>query len=285
MQEIDENQVQQLLGRLEIPPCPAVLASLTREMHRPDASMARVTELVSRDVALAAGVIKCANSPLFGASRVGSIKEALQLLGFKNVLNLVVGQVLKKCLSSVEQERAMPRFWDNASYSAGVCSWLASIFPGTQHDNAYTFGLFRDCGIPILMRRFPDYRDTLKDANSLVNQQFTSMEDERHGTNHAVVGHLLLRNWGLPAAPRDAILHHHDYGICVENRLGNEACTLIGIGLMAERTVNLFLRVREDSEWAKGKGPVAEFFGVGQSELEDATNDLLDRLESRRKAA
>ncbi|HJW24599.1 MAG TPA: HDOD domain-containing protein [Rhodocyclaceae bacterium] len=285
MQESDEARVQQLLGRLEIPPCPAILASLTEEMGRPNASANRIIELISLDVALAAGVIKCANSPLFGGSRVGSIKQALQFLGFKNVLNLVVSEVLRKSLSSTRQQAIMPRFWDNATYSAGVCAWLAATFPGTQHDTAYTFGLFRDCGIPILMRRFADYRDTLKAANALGEGLFTRVEDERHGTSHAVVGHLLLRNWGMPATVRDAILFHHEYGICVEDRLDKEASTLIGIGLVAERTVNLFLRVREDGEWAKGKGPVAEFFGISQAELEDVANDLLDRLESRRKAA
>ena len=205
MRTIDETEVSKLLRGVEIPPCPAVLAALAQEMHRPDASSTKVARLISQDVGLAAGVIKCANSPLFSTgSKVGSIGEALGRLGFNNVLNLVVNELLRKNLS--QNNHAMDRFWDSATYCAGVCAKLAEILPGTSRDTAYTFGLFHDCGIPILMRRYPDYKKTLGEANRRIDLPFTAIEDEIHGTNHAVIGYLMARNWGLPETVSSAIL-------------------------------------------------------------------------------
>jgi len=60
------------------------------------------------------------------------------------------------------------------------------------------------------MRRFPDYKDTLRIANEDSTRVFTEIEDERHGMNHAVVGSIVARNWALSDALRTAILRHHD---------------------------------------------------------------------------
>ncbi|GBG04044.1 HDOD domain-containing protein [Azospira sp. I13] len=286
MRTIDEAEVSKLLRGVEIPPCPAVLASLAQEMHRPDASSVKVAKLISQDVGLAAGVIKCANSPLFGTgSKVASIGEALGRLGFNNVLNLVVNELLRKSLSQ-KDSHAMERFWDSATYCAGVCAKLAEILPGTSRDTAYTFGLFHDCGIPILMRRYPDYKKTLALANQTLDRSFTAVEEEMHGTSHAVIGYLMARNWGLPETVSSAILSHHDFSVFESGSgLSDESCTLIALALLSERIIGTFLRLKDDGEWEKGKLPVAGFFGLSETDLNDIVDDLLFKLDSARKAA
>lgn len=285
MQRINEAAVTQLLRGLDIPPCPAVLAALAQEMNSPEVNATRVSRLISQDVGLAAGVMKCANSPLFGAGRkVASINEALGLLGFKNVLNLVVNELLRKSLSTGNQH-TMERFWDSATYCAGVSAHLAAILPGTSRDTAYTFGLFHDCGIPIMMRRFPDYKQTLQLANRNLDQTFTAVEEQVHGTNHAVIGYLMARNWGLSETLCSAILCHHDFQVFEDGSLSDESCALIGLELIAERVVGTFLRLQEDGEWEKAKGRVAHFFGLSETDLNDVTEDLLFKLDSSRKAA
>ncbi|HET7776115.1 MAG TPA: HDOD domain-containing protein, partial [Azospira sp.] len=286
MRTIDEAEVSKLLRGVEIPPCPAVLASLAQEMHRTDASSVKIAKLISQDVGLAAGVIKCANSPLFNTgAKVGSIGEALGRLGFNNVLNLVVNELLHKSLSQKDGQ-AMDRFWDSATYCAGVCAKLAEILPGTTRDTAYTFGLFHDCGIPILMRRYPDYKRTLGEANSTLDRTFTEVEDSIHGTNHATIGYLMARNWGLAETVSAAILSHHDFSVFDSGSgLSDESCTLIGFALLAERIVGTFLRLKEELEWERGKSAVAGFFGLNETDLNDIVDDVLYKLDASRKAA
>ena len=80
-------------------------------------------------------------------------------------------------------------------------------------DIAHTFGLFCDIGVPLLMDRFADYAATYDDACHEQQRRFTEIEDERYSTNHAAIGCLLARNWGLSPDVSWAILLHHDYRV------------------------------------------------------------------------
>ena len=285
MPALNEADIGKLLKGIDIPPCPAVLSALLEEMKRPEANIARISRLITQDVALAAGIMKVANSPFFQPARqVGSITEALAFLGFGQVFNLLVKELLQKSVGDAAGLR-IDRYWDSAAYTAVACANLALALPGTTRDNAYCFGLFHDCGIPVLMRRFPDYRDTLKLANADGRRQFTRTEEARHGTHHAVIGHLISRTWGLAPAVGQAILSHHDLSL-FEDRQGvdSETMTLIAINLIAEHLVGLYLRDASEGEWERARPLVADFFGLSQANLRDLVDDMLYRIEMRKAA-
>ena len=282
---LTEIEISKLLKGIDIPPCPAVLGALMLELQRDDMNVARISKLITQDVSLAAGIMKIANSSFFQPMRqLGSINEALAFLGFGQVFNLLVKEVLEKSLSE-SAPLHLERYWDSAAYTAAACAHLSHALPGTNRDNAYCFGLFHDCGIPLLMRRFPDYRSTLQLANEDQKGHFTRIEEVRHGTQHAVIGHLLSRNWGLPPAVSQAILCHHDYSIFNNNPdLPKESLTLIAINLIAEHVVGRFLRESPETEWEKGRYLVADFFGLSQVNLNNLMDDMLFRIESRKAA-
>lgn len=285
MPALNEVDISKLLKGIDIPPCPAVLDALVREMKCPDANITRIGRLISQDVALAAGIMKIANSPFFQPARqVGSINEALAFLGIGEVFNLLIKEVLKKSISG-DRDLRLERYWDSAAYTAAACAQLALALPGTNRDNAYCFGLFHDCGIPLLMRRYPDYRDTLQLANADGKRDFTRVEETRHGTNHAVIGHLVSRNWGLDPAVSQAILCHHDLAVFEKNDdLPEESLVLIALNLIAEHVVSLYLRDKTEGEWERGRPLAAEIFGLSQAHLNDLVNDMLYRIDFRKAA-
>jgi HD-like signal output (HDOD) protein len=266
MPALNEVDISKLLKGIDIPPCPAVLDALVREMKCPDANITRIGRLISQDVALAAGIMKIANSPFF------------------QPFNLLIKEVLKKSISG-ERDLRLERYWDSAAYTAAACAQLALALPGTNRDNAYCFGLFHDCGIPLLMRRYPDYRDTLQLANADGKRDFTRVEETRHGTNHAVIGHLVSRNWGLDPAVSQAILCHHDLAVFEKNDdLPEESLVLIALNLIAEHVVSLYLRDKTEGEWERGRPLAAEIFGLSQAHLNDLVNDMLYRIDFRQAA-
>ena len=285
MPALNEVDISKLLKGIDIPPCPAVLDALVKEMRSPDANIVRIGRLIAQDVSLAAGIMKIANSPFFQPARqVGSINEALAFLGIGEVFNLLINEVLKKSISD-QRDLRMERYWDSAAYTAAACAQLALALSGTHRDNAYCFGLFHDCGIPVLMRRYPDYRDTLKIANADHKRVMTRIEETRHGTHHAVIGHLISRNWGLDPAVSQAILCHHDLSIFEKNDdLPQESLTLIAINLIAEHIVSLYLRDKIEGEWERGSVIAADYFGLSQSHLNDLVNDMLYRIDFRKAA-
>ena len=278
--------IGRLLRGIDIPPFPAVLKALLEEIRRPKPNPARVARLISQDVALAAGVMKIANSELFTPARqVESIRDAMALLGLGPVFQGVVTELLRKSLTAAGEGIRLDRFWDSAAYGAAVCAQLSTALPGAGRDAAYAFGLFRDCGIPLLLRRFPDYLATLHKANAATRHAFTEIEEARHGTHHAAISCLMARSWGLSESVSQAILCHHDYGVLIDGAgLDREARTLVGLGVIAEQIVALHLRQSHDVEWEKGREQAADFFGLSQGALADLVNDLLLQLERRRPA-
>ena len=157
--DIAFESVSDILKTITIPPCPAVVAALQEEVRRSEVDYHKIIRLISGDLGLAASMMKTANSPFFALrKKVQSVSQATAVLGLKNVINIVNGLVLQRALSP--KGVSMERFWDRSNDHAMISARLARRVPGLNSEDAYTFGLFHDCGIPILMQRFPNYRET-----------------------------------------------------------------------------------------------------------------------------
>lgn len=193
-----------------IPPCPEILLRIMDEMHKDEPDYHLLSKYISTDVALAAGLIKTTNSPYFiRQQRARSVHDALTILGLRTASHTIAGLILRQAFPSTPQ---MLRFWDASARNANLCAWLAHRLDlrGLAPDDAHTFGLFHDCGIAILMNKFPNYRDVLAEANNDDQGIFTAHEDRAFKTNHALIGSALAQNWWLPEEFRLGIRHHHD---------------------------------------------------------------------------
>lgn len=282
MRTIDDSRIEEALKGVSIPSCPAILTELLGELRKPQANGKRVAQLISQDVGLAAMVVKTANAPLFGSSRqIGSVADAIKLLGFNTVSNLVCEGLLRSAIGT--RDASLERFWDSSVHTAAVSAQLAGRLGGSSRETAYTFGLFRDCGIPLLVQRFPDYKQVLGRANDCADRAFTEVEDEALSTNHAVVGYFLARSWGLTDTVSQGILCHHDYAL-LEDPVGLavESRALIALNVFAEHIVSHHLRLRQDMEWIKAAERVASFFGTSIDELDDLADDILYQLDRHR---
>lgn len=139
---------------------------------------------------------------------------------------------------------------------------------------AFLHGLFRDCGIPVLMQKFPDYRQTLQIANAEKDRLFTEIEDERYSTNHATVGYLLARSWGVADEICQAILNHHDMSVLKSKTMLPAISTgLIAVSFLAEYLSD-YVRMRGDAEWGEHGFSVMEHLGIGDEEFEDIKEDI-----------
>lgn len=274
-----DSDLDSLVRRFDVPPCPAVVGELQAELQKENINTVRISQLISRDVGLAGAIMRLANSAAFAGSRsVASINDALAVIGYSRVFDLIVGELLKKTLDSSPR---LERFWDSAALCADLCAILATRLPGTRRDTAYSFGLFHDCGIPLLMRRFSDYRSTLIAANAESGLGLLAVEEAAHGTTHPVVGYLLARTWGLSPTICEAIRAHHSYEVLDTSspaRLDDEVCTLIAICAIAEHVASLYLRTREEGQWPAARSRIQAFFGLDEREMDDLIEDLLEDL-------
>ena len=214
LQESHSTEVDILFERyvrdLGIPPCPVILDRFMTEAGKDEPDYKRLASIIGTDVSISAGLIKTANSPFFGLrQRVRSANEALMILGMKNSSRAIAGIILRKSFPNVPN---LERFWDASARTARLSGWLAHRLDirDLRAEDAYTFGLFRDCGIPVLLGRFQNYEELLNKANQDAENNFTDVEEVKMPTNHAMVGCILAQSWWLPEEICLAIRNHHD---------------------------------------------------------------------------
>lgn len=267
---MDMGRQEELVGDLRIPPRPAVVEILVEESRRDEPNLGRISRAISADVALSGAMLKLVNSPVFRrAQTVASVSQAIDLLGLKNVASLTTGIVLRGAAGG---GASLERFWDSAEKTALICAHLSRRLRRGSPDVAYTYGLFHDSGIPLLLNRHPGYRDALRDANENGTMSFTEIEERKVGSNHAVVGYFMARSWHLPDTLCQAILLHHELDPLTSGSEPPEVLDLMALGHVAEHIHHLSSRDARDIEWAK-------FEPVALAQLGIAADDFVDLIE------
>jgi HD-like signal output (HDOD) protein len=252
-----EQALELSLRDIGIPPRPLILEQISEEMRRAEPDFRRMTNIVSADVALAAGLLRTANSPYFGfESRAKTVMQALLMLGLEASSRAIAGLVLRRIFPPLP---AIERFWDGSARVARTAGWLVrklGVRDNVRADDAYTYGLFRDCGIPILMKKFPGYVDVLKAANTEPERSFTAIEQTRCPTNHALVGSLMAHSWLLPDELSDAIRHHHDAVTLASMPQGiaTASARMVALAQLAEHLVQRATGMSMTREWGKLDG-------------------------------
>lgn len=283
--ELEESAVTNLLKTITIPPLPKVVSALLAEVQRPDIDFHKINTLISSDIGLSASLMKSANSPFFGLrTKVQTVQQASSLLGLKNILNIVHGLALQQALST--KGINIERFWDHSNQHAMVSALITHRVPGVKPEDAYTFGLFHDCGIPLLMQRFPDFQETLDLADSST-QQVCTLENERYGTNHTVVGAILARNWQLPPFLISAIREHHNVEVLTDlsSETAIEVHAMTAISLLAHHLISGFFNAPEEAEWLEHGASALKLLGFDDDELDELRNEVNELLSSERTTA
>jgi HD-like signal output (HDOD) protein len=267
---------EQVLNGILIPPCPATLTSIMREAKRPTAEMSKLAQLISQDAGVVGPLLKLANSPFIGLrSKVTSVMQAVSVLGIQSTVNLVQNISLRQSIGGSSQ--SFDKFWERSSLTATIAEKIALKFPNVSKDDAYIAALFHDCGIPVLMMKFPDYRDAVmtlcKQGKSICD-----VENVLFSTSHAVVGNMLTRSWMIPAHVSKAILHHHDPSIfAASENIEENVLDLIAIIHMAECVIDEHLHVRE-MEWPQFERHVLKQFELSGQEFSELKGDMLAYL-------
>ncbi len=276
--EFDEAATTKLLHGIDIPPRPLVLQIVMQEQQRPDPDLRRIATAISQDVGMSAAMLRAANSPAFGLrQKVSSISQAVMLLGVRNSSAIVTGLSLRMAMTG-KKRMNLDRFWDTASDTATVSAWLARRFSGLMlTDHAYMLGLFHDCGIPLMMQRFPNYIEVLQKANANIQELCTAIEDQHFSTNHAVVGYLVARSWFLPEEVRNVILHHHDEELLATAK-DDLLASHIAILSLAEHYCHFHNRVSDDVIWIRTGERVLAILEVSQTDFQDMREDVDDLL-------
>ncbi len=274
-QELSPEQIQQALQGISIPPQPQIMVDLQFEQYMPDPDLETIARLIAQDPGLSGALLKLVNSPHFGlANKIGSIQRAVNLLGSRSIINLINAQSIKGEMSD-ETIVTLNRFWDTAQDVAMTCLTLAKRTGIQAVDEAYTLGLFHDCGVPLMLKRFPDYMEVLEAsyANAGMDTRVVDTENRTFNTNHAVVGYFTAKSWRLPEHISSAIANHHN-ALAIfrdESSRNTQLKNLLAVLKMAEHICashRVLGNQAQDHEWDVVGPLVLDYIGLSEYDFE-----------------
>src|ERR1043166_777929 len=198
-------QLRELLAQPQhLPTIPALVQNRIDRFADDDVSVGAIGRLITTDPGLSAKLLRLANSAYFRSTRsIGSVDDALKMLGINMARNLVIGSVLTAAFK-VAPGMDIQQFWRYSLATACVARWLAR--PAQQDSElAFMVGLLHGIG-QFAMRAGMTQHMMRIDANiHALDPRRALVERETLGFDHAEVGAELARRWHFPDSIADGV--------------------------------------------------------------------------------
>jgi HD-like signal output (HDOD) protein len=195
----------------------ASLLRLEQQLRQGDSNARQLAKLIDGSPALAARVLRMANSAFYApAEPVTALSRAVALLGDTVLRQLVLTSLIVSRRAGTRSPRealAAARLTGDAVRSAVVGRTLAQMSRSMDPDTAFAAGLLHDLGHVYLLddvgERYAAYLldPHAHDARSSAAQ--LELEVELSGTTHQDVGAVFAYEWNLPPLLARALWDHH----------------------------------------------------------------------------
>jgi HD-like signal output (HDOD) protein len=278
------SKVKRLLEKgVKIPPQPRVLNELRQQVMAGVFDIRILARIISQDPGLVALLFKAARSTAFRRYHpFENVEQILQALGIQQAFQLVQGAALGSVAQVKNNPKAYEAYWARSQMIAQLAMLVAAervmvcnIFP----EQAYLAGIFHDCGVPVLMQRFPTYCKLLQ-LDSPGSWASLAEEDKRFNADHCVVGYLLAKHWKLPEFICDAIRFHHDLNQLDEH----DSRTMVAILLMAIHMYHLVAHAPHP-EWEDQRAIALEELGIHSDDELTFIDEILEQFHAENQMA
>jgi HD-like signal output (HDOD) protein len=200
---------EMLYDSLESLSLPDVYIRLREVMESEQASMADAAEVISLDPALAARVLRMANSAFYGfRSQVDTITRAANILGMQKIHDLVLAAVVSKAFEGITNELMdIDTFWYRSVHCGFLSQAIAEGAGLRNTESLFVRGLLHDIGHLVLFSHYPEAcREALAKADEGLEARLYE-EHQGIGVDAMEFAAELARVWQLPEAMVDSFQH------------------------------------------------------------------------------
>lgn len=194
-----------LASPLALPSIPRVVALALSELQADEPDLLRVSTILSHEPMLTARLLQLANSARYQLSRrIGTVNEALAILGLRQVLDLVLEAAVVSAFRRVGAVD-MQQFW---RYSLNTAK-LAQRLSGARRVAVapFTAGLLHALGELVMHRGMPQQMAQLDAEVPVFAPGRAAAEHARLGYSYAQVSAGFAQAWNLPAPLVEALQH------------------------------------------------------------------------------
>ena len=279
---MNDNRMETILQKFDrLPSMPGIAIKLIEAIQKPDPDVREIARLISADAALSAKVLKIINSPIYGLVRkITTIEQAIRLLGLNSVKNLALGLILKTSfLNKKLNSLNLAGFWRDSLVGAIAAKLLADRIKVKNAEDAFFLGLLENIGSLTLAYLLPDQYSVVQSAVQTRKISLQEAENEVFGFNHADVGALLTRSWGLPETFHIPIHYHHGVEGLPDNSSSELQCRTAILHLSS-----LYIELIGGGVMAGALGRITHFIKVygfaGHVDAAELGKDLIKQTQS-----
>lgn len=284
--QIDRDVFLQTLQKklADLPPLPKVVHRIMQTVNDPNTSAEDLNRLISLDQGLSSRILRIVNSAYYGfPKRISTVTNAVVILGFNTVRNLVLGvsafaMLPPKAGNAIGLDRT--QFWEHcvaAAVGSSIIARKRRLRTRAAIEEAFLGGLLHDIGQLFMDCYFPvPYAVSMAYAQK---QQVTIVEAEKMvlSIEHASVGRKIAEHWNFPPSLCECLGCHHEPAASQEH--WEMAATVHAANWMAwrEEIGSVDVEVAPELDPA-----VAEWLAFSEEDWEWATRELQMQLDNAR---
>lgn len=178
-------------------PAPRTLGRALALLRDPESDVTDIAELIGQDPALAADVLRCANSAIYGAGvHISAIDQAVQKIGASETIR-ILGRVITQTLTKKNLTNYgidAEDFWAESLFNGLFMENLARSTRAVDIDEAYLCGLLRFIGRLAINQTMQAFGAGLFWDGQ---ESLSAWEHSNVGVTYAEAGGILLRRWQL----------------------------------------------------------------------------------------
>jgi two-component system cell cycle response regulator len=253
------------------------MAEVLRICDDPNSSLAELGNVIMRDVALSARVLKVANSPYYGTlQEIASIRQAVLTLGAARVKSLSLSLSLYELSNKIGGRVNLKDFWRHSLNVACAAELIARRVDPSLVEEAFICGCLHDIGVLVLDNIYArDYAKVFQ--ATAAGGDLIRVEQQLLEIDHAIAGEMVARIWNFPARYCETIAHHHDV-IGLESEHKQDKLSLI-VNL-ANRLATFSLEISQSADRAllSNREIVASVLGLSSTDLKEIEYEALSQL-------
>ena len=189
---------------------PDLYFQLRKLLVEPDSTIRQIADLIARDPAITARMLRIANSAMLGlTTKVDTITRAVNVLGTQQIHDLVLATSVTQAFAGLRTNvMDMRNYWTNSIFCGLVGRRIGEHCNVLDNERLFLEGLLRDIGHLVMYQELPAIAQQAMAAARKGGAPIHEIERQLLGYDYAVIGAELMGMWRIPE-PLVSVTRHH----------------------------------------------------------------------------